>query len=86
MIAYGWGNVCYLVNFPPGNIYYVVKYPGGGGLLYSKYSEGNVYYIVNIPGEAFLYDTGTLPTGRMKPSESNHPPSRGFDPVIIIKM
>jgi hypothetical protein len=61
MIGYGWGNVCYIVNFPPG------KY-----LLYtsSKVSGGKVYYIANIPrgnvtfrgkvcyAEGLLYDTG----------------------------
>jgi hypothetical protein len=40
MIGYGWGNVYYIVNFPPGEY-----------LLYSKVSGGKVYYIVNIPGE-----------------------------------
>ena len=38
MIGYGWGNVCYIVNFPPGEY-----------LLYSKVSGGKVYYIANIP-------------------------------------
>jgi hypothetical protein len=38
MIGYGWGNVCYRVNFPPGEY-----------LLYSKVSGGKVYYIANIP-------------------------------------
>ena len=53
MIGYGWGNVGYIVNFPPGEY-----------LLYSKVSGGKIYYIVNIPGEGLLcegllYDTGT---------------------------
>jgi hypothetical protein len=37
MIGYGWGNVCYIVNVPPGEY-----------LLYSKVSEGKVYYIANF--------------------------------------
>ena len=43
MIGYGWGNVGYIVNFPPGEY-----------LLYSKVSGGKIYYIVNIPGEGLL--------------------------------
>ena len=56
MIGYGCGNVCYIVNFPPG------KY-----LLYSKVSGGKVYYIaniprgiVNIPGEGLLCGRFTI--------------------------
>jgi hypothetical protein len=55
MIGYGCGNVCYIVNFPPGEY-----------LLYSKVSGGKVYYIANIPrgnvcyAEGLLYDTGTI--------------------------
>ena len=49
MIDYGWGNVCYIVNFPLG------KY-----LLYSKVSGGKVYYIVNIPGEGLLCGRFTI--------------------------
>ena len=37
MIGYGWENVCYIVNFHPGEY-----------LLYSKVSGGKVYYIANI--------------------------------------
>ena len=45
MICYGWGNVCYIVDFPPGEY-----------LLYSKVSGGKVYYIEIIPrGESLLY-------------------------------
>ena len=45
MIGYGWGNVCYIVNSPPGEY-----------LLYSKVSGGKVYYIANIPrGKCILY-------------------------------
>ena len=42
MIGYGWGNVCYIVNFPPGEylLYNKISGGGGGGLLYSKYSDG----------------------------------------------
>ena len=53
MIGYGWGNVCYIVSFPPGEY-----------LLHSKVSRGEVYYIANIPrgnvynAEGLLYDTG----------------------------
>ena len=43
MIGYGWGNVCYIVNFPTGEY-----------LLYSKVSRGKIYYIANIlRGECF---------------------------------
>jgi hypothetical protein len=42
MIGYGWGTVCYIVNFPPGEY-----------LLYSKVSRGKVYYIANIPKGRF---------------------------------
>jgi hypothetical protein len=38
MIGYGWGNVCYIVNFPKGEY-----------LLYSKVFGGKVDYIANIP-------------------------------------
>jgi hypothetical protein len=38
MIGYGWGNVCYIVNFSPGEY-----------LQWSKVSGGKVYYIANIP-------------------------------------
>jgi hypothetical protein len=44
MIGYGWGNVCYIVNFPPEEY-----------LLYNKVSEGNVSY-----AEGLLYDTELL--------------------------
>ena len=42
MIGYGWRNVCYIVNFPPGEY-----------LLYSKVSGGKVYYIVKYPEGRF---------------------------------
>jgi hypothetical protein len=51
----GYGFVCYVVNFPPGEY-----------LLYSKVSGGKVYYIVNIPrgnvcyAEGLLYNTGII--------------------------
>ena len=47
MIGYGWGNVCYIVNFPPGEY-----------LLYSKVSGGKVYYIANIPRGKVCYAEG----------------------------
>ena len=50
MIGYGWGNVCYIVNFPPEEY-----------LLYSKVSGGKVYYIANIPGEGLLCGRFTIP-------------------------
>jgi len=66
MIGYGWGNVCYIVNLPPGEY-----------LLYSKVSGGKVYYIANIPrgevcyAEGLLYDTGfTYRFDRLKPRVS----------------
>jgi hypothetical protein len=49
MIGYGWGNVGYIVNFPPGEY-----------LLYSKVSGGKIYYIVNIPGEGLLCGRFTI--------------------------
>ena len=44
-----WGNVCYLVNFPPGEYLLYSKVSAGEGLLYSKHSGGRfamrkVYY------------------------------------------
>ena len=46
IIGYGWGNVCYIVNFPSGEY-----------LLYSKVSNirGKVCY-----AEGLLCDTGTI--------------------------
>jgi hypothetical protein len=49
MIGYGCGNVCYIVNSPPGEY-----------LLYNKVSGGKVYYIVNIPGEGLLWGRFTI--------------------------
>ena len=55
MIGYGWGNVCYIVFFSPGEY-----------LLYSTVSGGKVYYIANIPrgnvcyAEGLLYDTALI--------------------------
>jgi hypothetical protein len=44
VIGYGRGNVCYIVNFPPGEY-----------LLYSKVSLGvEVYHIENIPRLSIL--------------------------------
>ena len=28
-VGYGWGNVCYVVNFPPGEYLLYSKVPGG---------------------------------------------------------
>jgi hypothetical protein len=41
MIGYGWGNVCYIVNFPQGE-YLLVKYPRehSGG----RFAMRKVYY------------------------------------------
>ena len=58
MIGYVWGNVCYIVHFPPGEYLLYSKVSGGWGegcLLYSKYSERKVCY-----AEGLLYDTGTV--------------------------
>ena len=52
MIGYGWGNVCYIVNFPPGEY-----------VLYSKVSEGKVYYVANIP-RGNVYFIVNIPGGR----------------------
>ena len=56
MIGYGWGNVFYIVKFPPREY-----------LLYSKVSGGKVYYIANIlrgnvyiPGEGLLCGRFTI--------------------------
>ena len=70
MIGYGWGNVCKIVNFPPGEylLYSKVSEGGGGGgevysianilkgeyLLYSKHSGRKVCY-----ADGLLYDNGT---------------------------
>ena len=51
MIGYGWGNVCYIVNFPPGEYLLYNKISGGGGEVYyiANIPMGYVYYIINIP-------------------------------------
>ena len=66
MIGYGWGNVCYIVNFPPGEYILYSKVSGGKVCYIANIPRGNVYYIVNLPGEGLLcevllYDTGTIP-------------------------
>ena len=53
MIGLGWGNVCYIVNFPPGDY-----------LLYSKVSGGKVYYIANIPKGNVYYIVSKHSGGR----------------------
>ena len=58
MIDYGWGNVCYLVNFPSGEYLLYSKVSGGKVYYIANIQRGNVHYIVYIPGEGLLYDTG----------------------------
>ena len=53
MIGYGWGNVCYIVNFPLGEY-----------LLYSKVFGGKVDYIANIPRGIETHSGEGLPCGR----------------------
>jgi hypothetical protein len=45
MIGYGWGNVCYIVHFPPGE-YLLYSNVSGGKVYYINIPKGNVYYIV----------------------------------------
>ena len=53
MIDYGWENVCYIVNFPPGE--YLLYNKISGGVYYiANIPMGYVFYIMNIPGESFL--------------------------------
>ena len=54
MIGYGWGNVCYIVNSPPGEYLLYSKVSGGKVYYIANSPRGNVYYIVNIPGEGLL--------------------------------
>jgi hypothetical protein len=58
MIGYGWGYVCYIVHFPPGEYLLYSKVSGGEVYYIVNIPRGDVYYIVNIPGEGLLYDTG----------------------------
>jgi hypothetical protein len=52
MIGYGWGNVYYIVNFPPGEYLLYSKVSGRKVYYIANNPRGNVYYIVvNIPGE-----------------------------------
>jgi hypothetical protein len=54
MIGYGWGNVGYIVNFPPGEYLLYSKVSRGKVYYILNIPRGNVYYIVNIPGEGLL--------------------------------
>jgi hypothetical protein len=58
MIGYGWGNVCYILNFPPGEYLLYSQVSGRKAYYIANIPRGNVHYIVNIPGEGLLYDTG----------------------------
>ena len=60
MIGYGWGNVCYIVNFPPGE--YLLHSKASGGKVYyiANIPRGYVSYIVNIPGEGLLCGRFTI--------------------------
>jgi hypothetical protein len=42
MIGYGWGNVCYIVHFPPGEYLLYSIYSEGECLLHSKLSGGRL--------------------------------------------
>ena len=53
MIGYGWGNVCYIVNFTPGEYLLYTKCILGEGLIYSKYSEGECLLHSKHSGERF---------------------------------
>jgi hypothetical protein len=60
MIGYGWGNVCYIVNFLPG-VYLLYSKVSGGKVYYiANIPKGNVYYIVNILGEGLLCGRFTI--------------------------
>ena len=60
MIGYGWGNVCYIVNFPSGEYLLYSKVSGGKVYYIANIPRGNVYYIVNIPGEGLLCGRFTI--------------------------
>ena len=60
MIDYGWGNVCYLVNFPSGEYLLYSKVSGGKVYYIANIQRGNVHYIVNIPGEGLLCGRFTI--------------------------
>ena len=54
IIGYGWGNVCYIVDFSPGKYLLYSKVSGGGeGLLNSKYSEGECLLYSKHSGGSF---------------------------------
>jgi hypothetical protein len=60
MIGYGWWNVCYEANFPPGEYLLYSKVSGGKVYYIANIPRGNVYYIVNIPGEGLLCGRFTI--------------------------
>ena len=60
MIGYGWENVCYIVNFSPGEYLLYSKVSGGKVYYIANIRRGNVYYIVNITGEGLLCGRFTI--------------------------
>ena len=60
IIGYGWGNVCYIVNFSPGENIIYSKLSAGEGLLYSKYSEGECLLYSKHSGEGLLCGRFTI--------------------------
>ena len=53
MIGYGWGNVCKIVNFPPGEYLLYSKVSRRNAYSIANIPRGNIYYLVNIPGGRF---------------------------------
>ena len=60
VIDYGWGNVCYIVNFSPGEYLLYSKVSRGKVYYIANIPKGNVYYIVNILGEGLLCGRFTI--------------------------
>jgi hypothetical protein len=60
VIDYGWGNVCYIVNFSPGEYLLYSKVSRGKVYYIANIPKGNVYYIVNFPGEGLLCGRFTI--------------------------
>ena len=60
MIGYGLGNVCYIVNFPPGEYLLYSKVSGLKVCYIANIPKGNVYKILNIPGEGLLCGRFTI--------------------------
>ena len=48
--GYGWGNVCYILIFPPGEYLLYSQVSGRKAYYIANIPRGNVHYIVNIPG------------------------------------